>query len=136
MNINIYWLQELLMTANWSIDSDDHELNKLNMENAPSRAFLVNKYLLPNLIGMSEVQKNLIKNTFIYALNTFSKREWWNLTHYYLPDVTSNPSKMFKDIFRMLFNDEDWHIDAIDKHRKTFNINDSIHQDRYRYGQL
>lgn len=135
MRVNAYWLSQFLWATGWHIDADDHPLNRLNMQNATSRAILCEDYLIPGLQELSVTQHRLVKETLRYALNFFSEKEWERYTEDELPDITHSPREMFADVWGMLFPGEPWHLESDDDYFRLDDQDDALFLDRYRYGR-
>ncbi len=136
IRVNAYWLNEFLAKAGWHFDMDDHPLNRLNMENATSRAILCEDYLIPKLRELSATQRRLVKETLRYALNFFSQKDWEWYTQDALPDITDSPEEMFTDVWGMLFPGEPWHLDSDEGYFRHDDRDDALFLDRYRYGRF
>jgi hypothetical protein len=112
--LNKYWLDYL-----WGVpvaggaDIDDNPLEDLNPDNPADVAHLVANYLRPLFDGRHPLQQMRLKETFRYALNTFSESELEHDLDSILPPFrTPDDIRTFYErIWQAMFGDEPWRIE-------------------------
>ena len=132
IRVNSYWIEDYLDQVEWHVDADDHPLNRLNMKDETSRAILVEQLLLPAFNDLSVYQQSLLKQTLRYAVNFSSNRDWENWTRNSLPDISSEPVAMFREVWGMLFRGELWFLNTEDGYSLNDNAGDRLHAEKYR----
>ena len=132
IRVNSYWIEDCFDQVGWHVDADDHPLNRLNMENETSQAILVEQFLLPAFGDLSVYQQSLLKQTLKYAVNFFSDHDWRSWTQNSLPNISSEPVAMFRDVWGMLFRGEPWFLNTRDGYSLNNNAGDRLHAEKYR----
>ena len=119
--MNKKWLSHI-----WSCvggDLDDPKLMLKDMNDSINFSILVKEYIQPCFDGFETIYKDLLKETWKYAIDSYDEETLENEFERLIPafSIPGSPREFYIKVWQALFPKESWKIDRKDFH----DMNDS-----------